>query len=68
MLFDTTGVSMIWIPEEKLLCSLATIEYVLTLNEQGIMSRLTAAVAGGFLQSLMEGTPLRQGQTYLWKL
>jgi hypothetical protein len=68
MLFDTTGVPTIRIPEEKLSRARATIDYVLALNEQGDLSRLTASVMAGLLQSLVEGTPSRQGQTYLRRL
>jgi hypothetical protein len=35
------------------------------LDDQGILSRLRAAVGGGLLQSLVDATPARQGQTYL---
>jgi hypothetical protein len=65
MLFDTEGVITIGIPEEKLYWALATIDFVLALNEQGDLSRLTASVMGGLLQSLVKGTPSHQGKTYL---
>jgi hypothetical protein len=68
MLFDTTGAPTIRIPEEKISRARATIDYVRALNDQGVLSRLTAAVMGGLLQSLVEGTPSRQGQTYLRRL
>jgi hypothetical protein len=68
MLFDTSGVPTIRIPEEKLSRAKATIDYVVALNDQQSLSRLTAAVMGGLLQSLVEGTPSRQGQTYLRRL
>jgi hypothetical protein len=65
MLFDTTGVPAIKIPDEKLSRSLATLEFVLILNEKKQLSRLTTAVMGGLLQSLVVATPSKQGQTYL---
>jgi hypothetical protein len=68
MLFDTTGVLTIWIPPEKVSRAKTTIDYVLALSEQDDLSRLTAAVMGRLLQSLVEGTPSRQGQTYIRRL
>jgi hypothetical protein len=69
MLFDTAGVvPTICVPEEKLSQAWATINYVMALNEQGDLSQLTAAVMGGILQYLVEGTPSHQGQTYLCRL
>jgi hypothetical protein len=65
MLLDTTAAPRIRIPEEKLSRSLATIDFVLEMNRRGQLSRLTATVCGGLLQSLVEATPGRQGQTCL---
>jgi hypothetical protein len=65
MLFDTTGIPTIRIPEEKLSWSKAMLEFVLALNEEAKVLQLTCAVMAGMLQSLVVATPLRQGQTYL---
>lgn len=37
-------------------------------NGRGKLSRLSVAVMGGLLQSLVDATPARQGQTYLRRL
>jgi hypothetical protein len=44
---------------------LATLDYVIKTNVQGILSRLTVAVLGGLLRSLVDTTPAQLGQTYL---
>jgi hypothetical protein len=66
--YDTRGVPTLRIPEEKVSRGLATIEYIIRQNKEGRLSRLAVAVGNGFLQSLVESTPARQGQTYLRKL
>ena len=59
---------MLRIPEEKVSRGIATVEFLIHQNTRGRLSRLAVAVGNGFLQSLVEGTPARQGQTYLRKL
>jgi hypothetical protein len=66
--YDTQGVPTLRIPEEKVSRGLATVEYIIRQNTDGRLSRLAVAVGNGFLQSLVESTPARQGQTYLRKL
>jgi hypothetical protein len=68
MEYDTRKVPTLRIPEEKVSRGLATIEYIVRQNQDGRLSRLAVAVGNGFLQSLVESTPARQGQTYLRKL
>jgi hypothetical protein len=49
--------------------SLQSTTYVRRTSTKGyLVSRLSVAVGGGFLQSLVEATPARVGQTYLRKL
>jgi hypothetical protein len=68
MIYDTIGVPIHRIPETKVTRGRATVDYLNRANSQGRLSRLTVAVGGGFLQSLVEGTPARIGQTYLRRL
>jgi hypothetical protein len=68
MMMDTTGIPRIVIPEEKVARAIVTIDYILGLDDTGILSRLSASVLGGLLQSLVVATPSRQGQTYLRSL
>jgi hypothetical protein len=68
MLFDTQGTPTIRIPDDKVSRALATLECVLALDDQRILSRLSASVCGGLLQSLVDATPARQGQVYLRRL
>jgi hypothetical protein len=68
MEYDSRQTPTLRIPEEKVSRGLATIEYLITQNSRGRLSRLAVAVGNGFLQCLVEGTPARQGQTYLRKL
>jgi hypothetical protein len=65
MIFDTTGVPTIHIPEEKVSRSLATIAFVKAINAKSQLLQLSASVMGGLLQSLVVATPSQQGQTYL---
>jgi hypothetical protein len=65
---DSTRVPKIVIPEEKVARAIVTIEYVLDLDSRGSLSRLSASVMGGLLQSLVVATPSRQGHTYLRSL
>jgi hypothetical protein len=49
--------------------AIVTVDYILGLDDKGILSRLSASVLGGRLhQSLVVATPSRQGQTYLQSL
>jgi hypothetical protein len=68
MEYDTSETATLRIPEEKVSRGIATIEFLIQQNKRGRLSRLAVAVGNGFLQSLVEGTPARQGQTYLRKL
>jgi hypothetical protein len=64
VIYDTTGTLTIKIPEAKVTRALATIEHLAKLNDEGRLSHLGVVVGGGFLQSLVDGTPSRIGQTY----
>jgi hypothetical protein len=64
MLYDTITHPCIQIPEAKVSCSLATIELVKCQNLHGQLSHLTVSIMSSLLQSLVDGTPQRQGQTY----
>jgi hypothetical protein len=68
MIYDTTSVPIHRIPATKVTQGQATVDYLIRANSQGRLSRLTVAVGGGFLQSLVEGTPACIGQTYLRRL
>jgi hypothetical protein len=63
--WDTHRVPTLRIPDAKVQRASATIDYMLMLDDQKILSRLSAAVGGGLLQSLVDATPSRQGQTCL---
>jgi hypothetical protein len=65
MLYDSTGHPCIRLPDAKVSRSLATIAFVERQNLQSRLSRLTVSIMGGLLQSLVDSTPQRQGQTYL---
>jgi hypothetical protein len=68
MLWDTIQIPRILIVPDKISRSIATIEYILELDNRGCLSRLSAAVCGGLLQSLVEATPSRIRQVYLRRL
>jgi hypothetical protein len=68
MQWDTHRVPTLLVPDNKISRSIATIDYVLMLDDQEILSRLSAAVVGGLLQSLVDVTPSQLGQTYLRSL
>jgi hypothetical protein len=68
MIYDTTGVPDIKIPEAKVSRGRATIDHLSRLHMRGNLSRLAVAVGGGFLQSLVDATPARIRQTYLRKV
>jgi hypothetical protein len=65
MLYDSSSHPCIRIPESKVSRSLATLEFVIRQNQRGQLSCLTVSVMSGLWQSLVDGTPQRQGQTYL---
>jgi hypothetical protein len=68
MLFDTTRAPTMIIPPAKVSRSIAMIARVRDLNARNLLTRLSASVLGGLLQSLVDATPSRQGQTYLRSL
>jgi hypothetical protein len=67
-IYDTTGVPTLRIPEEKRSRGLAMIGYLQAGNEGQDLSRLTLAVITGLLQSMVDATPQRIGQTFLRRL
>jgi hypothetical protein len=68
MIFDTSKIPTLLIPSAKVSRARATIARIHELNVRGELTRLSAAVLGGLLQSLVDATPSRQGQTYLRSL
>jgi hypothetical protein len=68
LMYDTHTIPKILLPESKISRARATVEYVIRQNGRGKLSRLSVAVMGGLLQSLVDATPSRQGQTYLRRL
>jgi hypothetical protein len=68
MLWETTQVPRILIVPDKIFRSIVTIDYILALDHRGCLSRLSASVCGGLLQSLVEAAPSRVGQVCLWRL
>jgi hypothetical protein len=68
VLWDTEGTPTIRLPDDKVSRGLATIDYGLLLDEERKLSRLSASVMGGLLQSMVDATPSRQGQVYLRQL
>jgi hypothetical protein len=68
MIFDTTKIPTLLIPSAKISRARATITRIRDLNSRGNLTRLSASVLGGLLQSLVDATPSRQGQTYLRSL
>jgi hypothetical protein len=68
MLWDTKRIPTILIPTDKISRFITTIDYILLLDDQDELSRLSASICGGLLQSLIEATPSRIGQVYLRRL
>ena len=66
--YDTMGIPMLRIPKEKRSRGLAMIQFLRAGGESMELSRLTLAVVTGLLQSMVEATPQRVGQTYLRRL
>jgi len=64
-LYDTTGIPTLRILEEKRSRALAMIRYLKAGDKSIAMSRLALAVVTGLLQSMVEATPQRVGQTFL---
>jgi hypothetical protein len=63
-MYNTWTHLCICIPEAKVSQSTVTIEFVEWQNMKGRLSRLTMAIMDSLLQSLVDGTPQRLGQTY----
>jgi hypothetical protein len=63
-LYDTSEEPTLLIPDAKISRAQATLTYLQTLGHRPL-SRLALAVAVGLLQSLVDATPQRIGQTYL---
>jgi hypothetical protein len=66
LLFDTTGVPKIRIPEYKRAKAAAMVDFAIHRRDR--MSRLGLAVVVGVLESLVEATESRIGHTYLRSL
>jgi hypothetical protein len=67
-IYDTTGIPTLKIPADKRSRGLAMIQFLRAGVESMELSRLTLAVVTGLLQSMVEATPQRVGQTYLRQL
>jgi hypothetical protein len=67
-IYDTTGIPTLRIPEDKRERGLAMIRFLRAGESSLQLSRLTLAVVTGLLQSLVEATPQRIGQTFLRRL
>jgi hypothetical protein len=67
-LYETTGIPTFSIPNDKRSRGLAMIRFLRAGGSTLELSRLTLAVVTGLLQSLVEATPQRIGQTYLRRL
>jgi hypothetical protein len=66
LIFDTSGVPTIRIPEYKRAKAAALAQYA--IDHRGRLSRLALAVIVGVLESLVEATPSRLGHSYLRNL
>ena len=67
-LYDTVAIPCLRVPQDKADRALATIRYLRSGAATNRLSRLTLAVVVGLLQSLVDATPNRVGQTYLRRL
>jgi hypothetical protein len=68
-IYETVGIPTLRIPEDKCSRALAMLQYLKAGGETLKLLRLTLAVVlTGLLQSLVEATPQRIGQTYLRRL
>jgi hypothetical protein len=66
--FDTTGIPTLRLPEDKRSRGLAVIGYLKAGGASLELSRLSLAVVTGLLQSMVDATPQRIGQTFLRRL
>jgi hypothetical protein len=57
LLFGTQAAPKIKIPEDKISRAKASIEFIKLVDQQDRLSRLSASIVGGLLQSLVEATP-----------
>jgi hypothetical protein len=64
-IYDTTGVPTLRIPPDKCKRGLAVIRFLRAGGPTMDVSRLTLAMVTGLLQSMVEATPQRVGQTFL---
>lgn len=67
-LYDTTGIPCLRVPQDKADRALASIQFLKSGARNERLSRLTFAVVIGLLQSLVDATPHRVGQTFLRRL
>jgi hypothetical protein len=67
-LYNTTGIPSLSIPDDKRDRGLAMIRFLRAGGPSLAVSRLTLAVVTGLLQSLVDATPQRIGQTFLRRL
>jgi hypothetical protein len=67
-IYDTRGTPRLVIPNDKVSKALASIQYLRAGAAQGRLARLTLAVVVGRLQSLVDATPRRIGNSYLRRL
>jgi hypothetical protein len=63
--FDTTGVPTLQLPEDKRSRGVAIIGFLKAGGPSFALSRLSLAVVTGLLQSMVDATPQRVGQTFL---
>lgn len=63
--FDTRGIPMLRVPEDKREKAHGMVNYVLSRPDGHQYSRLALSVLTGTLESLVEATPARVGRTYL---
>lgn len=67
-IYDTRDIPTLRIPEDKRTRALAVIRYLLAGGPSQRLSRLALSVGVGLLQSLVDATPHRIGQTFLRRL
>lgn len=67
-IIDTTDIPCLRVPVEKRERALAMVDHLINAKPHQEFSRLSLAVVAGTLQSLVEATPQRRGQTYLKRL
>jgi hypothetical protein len=64
-LYDTTGTPTLRIPPNKVSRCIASASFLLTHPRTHRLSRLSLAIVTGVLQSVVDATPQRIGQSYL---